>query len=897
MITVPQAELGSLATGDERRIVEKLRHSSNEKEAKIQQLFDENTALRDQKKQSQRDANKKLEKLDQQHNQTIQGLPGLKEDLALDLIKLRDEQNSTNLKFQNLVLDHKSLIEHHESLNVKYKQSIDENRQLGDQVNEIQSQLSTKLVEITDLNRLIEEKETISRDGSDEFEKIDLEKDKLLSNYSEVSRLQTELGEINERLSILNDIKDQYDMNVSKLSSVIAERNELEEQVTKIQSINDELLEEVRVTREAVEKLEVLQQNLDEINSEKEQNEAALVALQEDDMVLQREFDQLKADKENLLTELDTTKSSQVEIISSLKDNCKELETQFDQLKTVYSDLQTVHEQCEQRYQDLQTMHDALKCSAVDVESNLVEENMFAQKQVNDLQSALNSRNAKNEGDVESLTLKEIKKIISDTLNYISSTSNNSIQTFLDDFLRSVKETYQHLEDIEINRDNLMKQFETVSTEKVTIEHEYKTLKADLHHYEAEVAELMQNNGILLNELESVKSGKLETISEHNEDNILRLENQLEDYSKSNRKLQEEVKNTLRKLDECEEEKIELSENINDLKNQVESQYKSIQDLRYRIEVSEEEKTNLRLQLDQMRTDDSKLELNKGYEEKIRSQANKIVELNERIDELKATSVELSKQVDSSSQEKQSFYTKIQKFEELKSQEDEKFFQQQADHELLQTELVATKLENKFLLDELNSLKQSIYNSQNNKPSIIESLNESKQKIEKLEKENLELVNAIQLKHNENVQYHAKIQEQNQILIGLQQTVAAQDEKLSTCSECTQLSTKLEALHQENLKLSDQIIFLKEKSALSQNNLRLLEQEKIQANEEKKALVRDLTRLQQHLIEIENAHTAEMIELQNTLELTRHEMSAMQEEARNSNTAYTSARYILNIKH
>lgn len=859
-------------------------------------MFDENAVLKDQIKKSQEDANKKLEELDQQHIETIQGLIGLKEELALDLMKLRDEQSSTNLKLQNMVEDHKSLsstnndlIEHYESLKIKYKQSIVENQQINDQVHELQSQLSTKLAEITELNRMFEEKETISRDGSDEFEKIDLEKDKL-SNSLEVNRLQTQLDEINERLSILNDIKDQYDMNVSKLSSVIAERNELEEQVTKIQAINDELLEEVRVTREAVEKLEVLQQNLDEINSEKEQNEAALVALQEDDMVLQREFDQLKADKEKLVSELDTTKSSQVELISSLKNKCMELGTELDQLKTVFNDLQTEHEQCEQRYLELQTMHDALKCSAVDVESNLVEENMLAQKQVIDLQSALNSKNAKNEIDVESFTLKELEKIMSDTLNYISSTSNNSIKSFLDEFLRSVKETYQHLEDIETNRENLMKQFETVSTEKATIEHEYKTLKADLHHYEAEVAELMKNNGILLNELESVKSGKLETISEHNEDNILRLENQLEDYSKSNRKLQEEVKNTLRKLDECEEEKIELSENINDLKIQVEIQSKSIQELRYRVDVSEEEKSNLRLQLDQMRTDDSKLELNKDFEEKIRSQANKIVALNERIDELKAGNVELSEQVDRLSQEEQCFLTKFEKLEELKSQEDEVLSKQQADHELLQNKFIATKLENKSLSDELNSLKQTINNSQNIESSIIASLNESKEKIEKLENEKLELVNAIQLKHNENVQYHAKIQEQNQILIGLQQTLAAQNEELSNCSECTQLNTKLDALHQENLKLSDQISFLKEKSTLSQNNLKLLEQEKIQANEDKQILVRDLNRLQQHLIEIENAHTTEMIELQNNLELIRHEMSGMQEEARKSNTAYTSAR-------
>lgn len=135
------------------------------------------------------------------------------------------------------------------------------------------------------------------------------------------------------------------------------------------------------------------------------------------------------------------------------------------------------------------------------------------------------------------------------------------------------------------------------------------------------------------------------------------------------------------------------------------------------------------------------------------------------------------------------------------------------------------------------------------------------------------------------------------MLMTLQQTVATQSQQLAQCASCVQLTEQLSTSHAENTKLTDQVTFLKEKSDIitqnlltEQTNQKILQQEKIQLNDEKQALTKDLNRLREHLIEMENAHTAEMIELQNMLELTRQEVAAMQEEARKSNTAYTSAR-------
>lgn len=867
------------------RIVESLRRSLDEKDGEIQRLLEENLSLNDKIKHLHRgsiEQDKRLDELDQQHTEALQNLVliknGLQEDVAAlkaELDTVRKQRNEIDGKFQSLTKEHsdfyastnkqqKESLRKFEELEAKLSQNLESNDRLRSEVDELQVRLGAKTSEITES---LEEKESgHSREGSDKFELIDLEKEKMNSSM-EINRLQTELDEINARLSILNDLKDQYDSNVAKLGSVVSEKNILEEQVNRLKKENESLLNEVRVARAAVDKLEVLQKKLDEINLEKEQNELAFFTLQEDDLMLQKEFDQLRADKEHL----EERRSTQDEQITDLQTKCKGFEANLEQINFDYKKLQIEHEQCEERISELQSMHDTLKSQAVDLESSLVEENMITQKQVIDLQSALNSKFA-SESDTM-ISFEELKAIVSKALNFQPSNVNNSLTLYLDAFLKSVKDTYQHLSDIEVNRDNLMKQFETMSAEKATLQHEYKTLKADLHHYEKEVAELMKNNGILLNQLESVKAGKLETISEHNEDSILRLETQLEDTNTLNQSLQDEFDNLTHKLDESEEENCELSEKINQLQRQ----------------------------LDQMRTDDSKLEMQQCFEEKFKAQSDRIVDLTKNLEALKIEREEKLKLAAVLEELQRSKQLDAEKLERLRRDFDDL----EEDYKLAETsaETDKTKLEAQIeelnqTIDELKKRLESQAIHFEEKSTASQFTDELQHRIDLLTKEKQELVNAVQTKHNENIQYHAKIQELNQMLITLQQSIAARSQQLANgCTTCVQLTEKLMASHNEIATLTDQVTFLKEKSdILSQNllveqtNQKVLQQEKIQLNDEKQTLKKDLNRLREHLIEMEIAHTAEMIELQNLLELTRQEVANMQDEARKSNTAYTSAR-------
>lgn len=882
----------NLATDDAKelienpRIVESLRRSLDEKDVEIQRLLDENLSLNDKIKHLHRTAienDKRLDELDQQHTEALQNLVLIKNELQenvavlkKELETVRRENEETVTKFNNLTKDHADLVaanqeslQKFEELEGKFNESNEERDRLKAEVEELQAQLTSKSTEIAEL---LEEKEAHSREGSDKFEMIDLEKEKMTSSM-EINRLQTELDEINARLSILNDIKDQYDSNVLKLGSVVSEKSNLEEEVKRLRVQN----ENRHLTLESIEKIELLQKSLDEINLEKEQSRLAFVTMQGDQMSLQKDFEVLRNENE----ELESTRVKQEKEIVDLREKFLAVESKLKNLTDEYEKLQSEHGECEDRISELQKMHDTLKSQAVDVESSLMEENMMAQKQVIDLQSALNSRKTSESDSL--ITFEEFKAIVSKSLSYETSSANNTLKLYLDAFLRSVKDTYQHLEDIEVNRNNLMKQFESVSTEKATLQHEYKTLKADLHHYEKEVEELMKNNGILLNQLENVKAGKLETILENNEDSVLRLECQLEETSKLNVSLQDEFDNLTHKLDESEEEKYELIDKI----------------------------SHLQQQLDQMRTDDSKLEIQKSFEEKFNAQNVKIVELNEKIGVLTAERDDLCSERDNLAFEVEEKKTLLEEIEELKqckqadSEELERlrrdFDDLEEDYKLAENSAEDEKTKLEAQIDDLNKtideLQEHDQKTSTDDEGLKIELTELQRRLELLLKEKQELVNAIQTKHNENIQYHTKIQELNQMLMTLQQTITQQSQQLTNCATCAQFTEKLSASHNEIATLTDQVTFLKEKSdiltqnlLLEQTNQKILQQEKIQLNEDKQALNKDLNRLREHLIEMENAHTAEMIELQNVLELTRHEVTNMQEEARKSNTAYTSAR-------
>ena len=158
--------------------------------------------------------------------------------------------------------------------------------------------------------------------------------------------------------------------------------------------------------------------------------------------------------------------------------------------------------------------------------------------------------------------------------------------------------------------------------------------------------------------------------------------------------------------------------------------------------------------------------------------------------------------------------------------------------------------------------------------------------LESLTQQKENLVQLVTTKHNESVQYHAEIQRLNQLL------QAETERAAPACPDCPALREKLH----EHERLTDQIQFLREKSDIltanlmtEQSNQRLALQEKQLLAEQRDGLQRDLERLRQHLLEIEEAHTQETVELQRRYDDTRQQLASLEREVKQSTNALTSA--------
>jgi hypothetical protein len=171
--------------------------------------------------------------------------------------------------------------------------------------------------------------------------------------------------------------------------------------------------------------------------------------------------------------------------------------------------------------------------------------------------------------------------------------------------------------------------------------------------------------------------------------------------------------------------------------------------------------------------------------------------------------------------------------------------------------------------------------------------------IETLSHEKQNLIALITTKHTENVQYHNEIQRLNQLL----QNEIEKNAKAISCTECSTLKEKLQQVEEQAAKLDefdklvDQNQFLKEKADIltnnliaEQNNQKILNQEKLDMADQVRSLNRELERLRQHLLDMEESHTQETVELQEMLQETKAKLVSIEEEAKKSCNAYTSAR-------
>lgn len=168
-------------------------------------------------------------------------------------------------------------------------------------------------------------------------------------------------------------------------------------------------------------------------------------------------------------------------------------------------------------------------------------------------------------------------------------------------------------------------------------------------------------------------------------------------------------------------------------------------------------------------------------------------------------------------------------------------------------------------------------------------INKLQQSIDILTLEKNNLLQSIAIKHNENIQYYNEIQRLDQLL----KLKVEEFEKITSnksCDNCLEIQKEIENLKDQNKFLKEKSDILTENLLAEQTNKKLLLEEKNELIKQNDTLIKDLERLRQHLIELEESHTQETIEMQNVIDETKVKLAELQKEVSNSSNAYTSAR-------
>uniref|UniRef100_A0A182MND7 Uncharacterized protein n=1 Tax=Anopheles culicifacies TaxID=139723 RepID=A0A182MND7_9DIPT len=731
-------------------------------------------------------------------------------------------------------------------------------RQLGEK----SQQLKKQQLENALLNEKLGQVSSENRELNENIEELDRQHEVVLENLVASKRdLQAQCGRLEAEL------KTKMTESQASLQELQTRFERLEHTHTQTCQDNDTLKAETekltaeleRIVCENVEAVAALEKQLEEQRRERANSDELCRTLKaENEDLRQRNTEQ----EEGFVVAVPTQEEKETNAIlqaelEELKQTLEEVRTERDNLQKLTSELDR-SEHIGQLEREIGELQDELRSVIIDnsvqLESKIKEydDKMAALRQEH---QALEDKMAK-ELTAKPKPDKRVAEIIREFFDLDVSNPEQLTERF-----QQCRDVETKLLAIEKKQIDAGKEINFLKSENSRIQHDKDTLTADLMQYEKECASLMKNNDRLLEELENVKCNKLETINENAEDSIVVLEKQLDDSHRLNRTLEEEYREAHRKLEEVLEEKEELLMKVASLESCEQDSKARVRDLEQSLAQVRQERDQVGQQLEQLR------ELGTQEADQLRTELTSVQGQLTTINEDHASLVKKLQQLQQTSTE--NIRNWESKFEEMRVLLEAK------ESDLQQArESTAVTEQQQELAAEIERYRAELEKQR----EALESLTQQKEN----------LVQLVTTKHNESVQYHAEIQRLNQLLQAETERVAVP----SPCPDCPSLREKL----QDYERLTDQIQFLREKSDIltanlmtEQNNQRMALQEKQELIEQRDGLQRDLERLRQHLLEIEEAHTQETVELQRRYDDTRQQLASLEREVKQSTNALTSA--------
>ncbi|XP_039761412.1 thyroid receptor-interacting protein 11-like isoform X2 [Pararge aegeria] len=708
---------------------------------------------------------------------------------------------------------------------------------------------------------------------------------------SEIKRIENELIDVrNEKKSLqecLNDMKNKYTSMLSELKMCKAQTQAVQE----LES-NANVTKNVKL-QEAVDKIDNLQKRLHSANSRNEQLSIDIHILENDKVLLTKQIEDLRHEKETIL------------------DSYGELETAN---KTLDSRIKNLENELEESLKSRQNLD--IKLTELE---NEIEAYNISQQIETDIKSKESFSGPATDMDkvsAETVTASRLEEILQE-----NTTLKEKIEALTKKILN-----LQHQQQELTNENNLLKEKSLDHAHNTTkLEETFNTLKLKADQFDA------NNNTVLALKGENKK--------------LLEKKIQLElDLSSTDRKiaqLEEEFEKLISDLNEKDSIIDNLNTTVNKNKVELENLHQNATDLENSVHIKSQEIERLVGTVDELtqKLSSTSISSNLSHEELKKLQVEK-EDINKQIytlnDEINNKNTELSK-MNSVLQKLQNSYAENKSLLDTKDKEIKELNQsivelrdkiKASENTTQPNDEYAKLLEDKQAVEKLTTELQTILNTKEkeiletrNKVVLLENTcKEFKTVIDNATIEKNELINLVNLKHNESIQYHNEIQRLNQVLLEqnnefkrileekdvllknyaknctncdtIRQNLKEKDEIImalnQNVSEHERLKSELDSASQAYKTLTKKCEDLDKRLTNQLETVKKLTAENTQLSEQEQNSSRELERLRHHLVELEENYTQELMSSEQKLSECQARLHQIEERAKQTSTVYTS---------
>ncbi|XP_052742860.1 thyroid receptor-interacting protein 11 isoform X2 [Bicyclus anynana] len=710
---------------------------------------------------------------------------------------------------------------------------------------------------------------------------------------SEIKRIENELKDVQNEKKILqeclNDMKNKYTSMLNELKMCKAQTQAVQELEN-----NANVTHSVKL-QEAIDKIDNLQKRLHSANSKNEQLSIDIHILENDKVLLAKQIEDLKQEKQ------------------SMCDAHKELEYTNNTLNSSINDLKNKLDESINHKQDL------------DNKIKQLEHEIKAKKRSPHIDSENTPLNedtitTESEAIVENASSVTMTVNMRDSLLQEKSILEEKFKSLTNDFVK-LQSQQQEL----INETNLLK-------EKILIEaHEKSELQKIINDLKVKADQYDATNNTLLilkdeNKYLLDKKLQLEVEISSTDNKIMELENEFEKFIADINDKDSIINDLNMTVNKNNLELESLNQNVTDLEKSVQIKSQEIRNLVITVEELTQKLNSVTISSNQSNEELSKLQVEKEelnqqiyiLNDEIIHKNSEISKMNGIVTESEKSYTEIKSQLDSKDKEiKELKQSIVELTDKIKASENTT--QPNDEYAKLLEEKQAIEKVSVELEKVLNIKEKELVDTQNKMVLLENTVKELKIVIDNATIEKNDIINLVNLKHNESIQYHNEIQRLNQVLLEqnneFKKIIEEKDLLLKNNTNCTnceslQLNLKekddiLVALNknvteQEKLKtellnaseafknLTKRCEDLETKLAMQLETVKKLTAENVQLSEQEQNSSRELERLRHHLVELEENYTQELMASEQKLCECQARLHQVEERAKQTSTVYTS---------